>query len=75
MIINAYSTVLNVAPGIQLWGPRGNRNLEAPSAETNLGYTIFIRTLVSGGSRDSVVGIATGYELDNGGVGVRVPVG
>jgi hypothetical protein len=27
------------------------------------------------GSRDSVVGIATGYELDDGGVGVRVPVG
>jgi hypothetical protein len=26
-------------------------------------------------SRDSSVGIATGYGLDNGGVGVRVPVG
>jgi hypothetical protein len=26
-------------------------------------------------SRDSVVGIATGYGLDDGGVGVRVPVG
>jgi hypothetical protein len=26
-------------------------------------------------SRDSVVGIATGYGLDNQGVGVRVPVG
>jgi hypothetical protein len=26
-------------------------------------------------SRDNVVGIATGYGLDNGGVGVRVPVG
>jgi hypothetical protein len=26
-------------------------------------------------SRDSVVGIATGYGLDNRGVGVRVPVG
>jgi hypothetical protein len=26
-------------------------------------------------SRDSVVGIATGYGLDEGGVGVRVPVG
>jgi hypothetical protein len=26
-------------------------------------------------SRDSVVGIATGYKLDDGGVGVRVPVG
>jgi hypothetical protein len=25
-------------------------------------------------SRDSVVGIATGYGLDDGGVGVRVPV-
>jgi hypothetical protein len=27
------------------------------------------------GSRDSVVGIATGYGLDDRGVGVRVPVG
>jgi hypothetical protein len=27
------------------------------------------------GSRDSVVGIATGYWLDNRGVGVRAPVG
>jgi hypothetical protein len=27
------------------------------------------------GSRDSAVGIATGYGLDNQGVGVRVPVG
>jgi hypothetical protein len=27
------------------------------------------------GSRDSVVGIATGYGLDYRGVGVRVPVG
>jgi hypothetical protein len=27
------------------------------------------------GSRDSVVGIATGYELDDRGVGIRVPVG
>jgi hypothetical protein len=26
-------------------------------------------------NRDSVVGIATGYGLDNGGIGVRVPVG
>jgi hypothetical protein len=26
-------------------------------------------------SRDSSVGIATGYELEDGGVGVRVPVG
>jgi hypothetical protein len=26
-------------------------------------------------SRDSVVGIATGYGLDNRGVGVRVPIG
>jgi hypothetical protein len=26
-------------------------------------------------SRDSSVGIATGYELQDGGVGVRVPVG
>jgi hypothetical protein len=26
-------------------------------------------------SRDSVVGIATGYRLDDGGFGVRVPVG
>jgi hypothetical protein len=27
------------------------------------------------GSRDSAVGIATGYELDDRGVGDRVPVG
>jgi hypothetical protein len=27
------------------------------------------------GSRDSVVGMATGYGLDDGGVGVQVPVG
>jgi hypothetical protein len=27
------------------------------------------------GSRDSAVGIATGYGLDEGGVGVRVPIG
>jgi hypothetical protein len=27
------------------------------------------------GSRDSVVGISTGYVLDDRGVGVRVPVG
>jgi hypothetical protein len=31
----------------------------------------FVHTLV--GSRDSVVGIATGYGLDDGGIGVRVP--
>jgi hypothetical protein len=31
--------------------------------------------LVDSMSRDSVVGIATGYGLDNRGVGVRVPVG
>jgi hypothetical protein len=27
------------------------------------------------GSRDSVVGIATGYGLDDRGVGLRVPIG
>jgi hypothetical protein len=27
------------------------------------------------GSRDSVVGVATGYGLDDRGVGIRVPVG
>jgi hypothetical protein len=32
-------------------------------------------TLSRVGSRDSVVGIATGYGLDDGGVGVRVRVG
>jgi hypothetical protein len=31
--------------------------------------------MVNGRSRDSVVGIATGYGLDDRGVGVRVPVG
>jgi hypothetical protein len=32
-------------------------------------------TLVTLVSRDSSVGIATAYRLDDGGVGVRVPVG
>jgi hypothetical protein len=31
--------------------------------------------IVNGRGRDSSVGIATGYELDDRGVGVRVPVG
>jgi hypothetical protein len=31
--------------------------------------------LYPNGSRDSAVGIATGYGLDDQGVGVRVPVG
>jgi hypothetical protein len=31
--------------------------------------------VMKSGSRDSVVGIATGYGPDNLGVGVRVPVG
>jgi hypothetical protein len=34
-----------------------------------------IDPLYERGSRDSVVGIATGYGLDDRGVGVRVPVG
>jgi hypothetical protein len=37
------------------------------NASTSLNPTI--------GSRDSAVGIATGYGLDDRGVGVRVPVG
>jgi hypothetical protein len=32
-------------------------------------------TVIRCGSRNSVVGIATGYGLDDQGVGVRVPVG
>jgi hypothetical protein len=32
-------------------------------------------TFMMNRSRDSAVGIATGYELDDRGVGVRVPVG
>jgi hypothetical protein len=35
----------------------------------------FTRLYFQYGSRDSVVGIATGYGLDDRGVGVRVPVG
>jgi hypothetical protein len=35
----------------------------------------FTFTIISYWSRDSVVGIATGYGLDGGGVGVRVLVG
>jgi hypothetical protein len=33
------------------------------------------KTRISSGSRDSSAGIATGYGLDDRGVGVRVPVG
>jgi hypothetical protein len=39
------------------------------------GTTTFQGELRMLGSRDSVVGIATGYGLDDRGVGVRVPVG
>jgi hypothetical protein len=35
----------------------------------------FFPFIYSAKSQDSVVGIATGYELDDRGVGVRVPVG
>jgi hypothetical protein len=35
-------------------------------------FSVFIIII---GSRDNVVGIGTGYELDDRGVGVRVPVG
>jgi hypothetical protein len=34
-----------------------------------------IGTITVLGSRDSVIGIATGYGRDDGGVGVRIPVG
>jgi hypothetical protein len=37
--------------------------------------SMYIFSEVHGDSRDSVVGIATGYGLDDRGVGVRVPVG
>jgi hypothetical protein len=37
-------------------------------------YLLSIATTFILGSRDGVVGIATGYELDDVGVGVRVPV-
>jgi hypothetical protein len=36
---------------------------------------IFISVFLKPRSRDSAVGIATGYGLDNGGVGIQVPVG
>jgi hypothetical protein len=37
--------------------------------------SVYFILRVTSGSRDSVVGIATGYGLDDRGVGVRVPVG
>jgi hypothetical protein len=36
---------------------------------------IYIYIYITEGSRDRVVGIATGYGLNDRGVGVRVPVG
>jgi hypothetical protein len=36
---------------------------------------ILVKIIYSHGSMDSSVGIATGYGLDDGGVGVRVPEG
>jgi hypothetical protein len=36
---------------------------------------IIIIIIIISGSRDSSVGVATGYRLDGRGVGVRVPVG
>jgi hypothetical protein len=43
----------------------------------NLFHSVFtfLPVLYAGRSRDSVVGIATGYELDGRVVGVRVPIG
>jgi hypothetical protein len=37
-------------------------------------FFFLLLTALVAGSRASVVGIAAGYGLDNGGVGVRVPV-
>jgi hypothetical protein len=37
--------------------------------------TVIIESVVFSSYRDSVVGIATGYRLDDRGVGVQVPVG
>jgi hypothetical protein len=39
------------------------------------GADLFIYVFIYLKSRDSIVGIATGYELDDQEVGVRVPVG
>jgi hypothetical protein len=38
-------------------------------------YKIINTSMITYGSRDSLVGIATGYGLDDRGFGVRVPVG
>jgi hypothetical protein len=38
-------------------------------------HKIYFSTITMNDSRVSTVGIATGYRLDNRGVGVRVPVG
>jgi hypothetical protein len=37
-------------------------------------YTLYISYVLYPGSRDSLVGIATGYGLEDRGVGIRVPV-
>jgi hypothetical protein len=48
--------------------------MEIPSA-SHYTYNIFRVTPFPIESRDTVVGIATGYGLDDQGVGVPVPVG
>jgi hypothetical protein len=51
-----------------------NRNTDPLGRSVNPSQNYFLIT-VSGRSRDSAVGIATGYGLDGRGVGVGVPVG
>jgi hypothetical protein len=57
-----------------MWEPRRLTTLWASTTRYRESFTLYIDsfTVVS---RDSVVGIATGYVLNEKGVGVRVPVG
>jgi hypothetical protein len=53
-------------------------NFERQKNEESVGICYFLNNLsykIKYRSRDIVVGIATGYRLDDRGVGVRVPVG
>jgi hypothetical protein len=54
---------------------QGNRPLLGAATKLQLVMTEDFMCAVVTVSRDSVVGIATSYELDERGVGIRVPVG
>jgi hypothetical protein len=46
-----------------------------PASSHFINCCIFINQVIDARSRDGVVGIATGYQLDDRGVGVGVPIG